>query len=78
MSIKQFLFCKNSRSPPVGSQTVLKFENKGKTKQRKVAMRDSNPVPQHPCRNCTFPPPARLISHLEFDENRKKKSIAKV
>ena len=30
-------------------------------------------IPQNPCRIEFFPPPTRLISHLECDENGKKK-----
>ena len=54
----------------------LEVEKQRENNQRKVRMRDSNPVPQTPCRNVVFFPPDRLIPHLQCDENEKKKSFA--
>ena len=43
---RRFLFCENSR-PPAAARMIsdsFEVEDKGKTKQRKASMRDSNPA----------------------------------
>ena len=76
--IGRFLFCKSSR--PLGSrfwfQTVLEAENKVKTKQWKVRMRDLKPVPWKILAKIQlFPTTTRLIIHPECDENGNKKTF---
>ena len=68
-----FFVCRHSRALARMISKVLKLKRKGKPKHQKGACEIWNKYLQIPAEICVFPPPARLTSHLECNENESKK-----